>query len=360
MSDSTREIRSALRTILADHSTADAVLAAETEGWNESLWNVLDQNGFGTIAVSEQIGGSGGSVADACAVLQEMGRSAASVPFAEHALLAGWLLALGNRALPEGVLTVIHDVSDMTVERTGDGITVSGEAKHVAWASASSHVLAAVQVDDAPLALMLPTADLSVGEGMNLAQEQRRRVFADAVSVPSDNIWELPADALEQLRLRGALSRAALIAGALERVSELTVRYTSEREQFGKPIGRFQAVQRHIVRLAEMAQQAAMATTVAALCAGDRLEFFETASAKIIAGECASGGTAAAHQAHGAIGMTKEYELGQLSRRLWSWRDEHGHERFWAGELGSRMAQAGADELWPRIATGLVDSGDRS
>lgn len=356
MSDNVIEIRSALRSILNDHSSAEAVLAAEEQGWNESLWNVLNDGGFATIAVDEAIGGSGGSIAEACAVLHELARHAASVPFAEHALLAGWLLALGKRELPEGVLTVVEDASGLSADRAGDVLTVSGAAKNVAWAAASAHVLAVLQIDGTLSVVMLPSSELTIGSGSNLAQEQRCTISADGVSVPAENVWQVPANTHEQLRLRGGLSRAALITGALERVSELTVRYTSEREQFGRPIARFQAVQRHIVRLTEMAQQAAMATNVAALNAGQELEFFDTASAKIVANECASGGTAAAHQAHGAIGMTKEYELGQLSRRLWSWRDEYGHERIWSGELGRRLAADGADALWPRIATGLIEA----
>lgn len=356
MSENTSEIRSALRAILADHSSTEAVVAAETEGWNEPLWKVLCDGGFAAIAVPEQYGGSGGTVADACTVLHELGRSAASVPFAEHALLAGWLLAQGGRDLPDGVLTVIDDVSGLRASRTGDAITVTGTARQVPWASASAAVLAILDINDQSTALLLPTVDLTVGGGMNLAQEQLRTVTIDNVVVPAQNAWPVPANASEQLRLRGALSRAALMAGALERTTELTVRYTSEREQFGRPIGRFQAVQRHVVRLAEAAQQAAMAATVTALNADDEIDFFEAASAKIVTGECASAGTAAAHQAHGAIGMTKEYELGQLSRRLWSWRDEYGHERAWARELGARLADAGADALWPRIASGLNNS----
>ena len=54
--------------------------------------------------------------------------------------------------------------------------------------------------------------------------------------------------------------------------------------------------------------------------------------------------------------MTKEYELGQLSRRLWSWRDEFGGERYWSRELGRQLAAEGADALWPRISTGLVEA----
>jgi acyl-CoA dehydrogenase len=54
--------------------------------------------------------------------------------------------------------------------------------------------------------------------------------------------------------------------------------------------------------------------------------------------------------------MTKEYELGQLSRRLWSWRDEFGGERSWSRELGRQLADDGADALWPHISAGLVSA----
>jgi acyl-CoA dehydrogenase len=52
--------------------------------------------------------------------------------------------------------------------------------------------------------------------------------------------------------------------------------------------------------------------------------------------------------------MTKEYELGQLTRRLWSWRDEFGGERCWSRELGRRLAAEGADALWPGISVGVL------
>ncbi|WP_134323369.1 acyl-CoA dehydrogenase family protein [Cumulibacter soli] len=352
MSENVQEIRSALRPILADHSSPDEVVAAESAGWNSTLWSVLCEGGFATISVPEQYDGSGGSIADACAVLHELGRSASSVPFAEHALLAGWLLAIGKRSLPDGVLTVIDDPTELQVARTGDAFTVTGTARHVPWASVSAAILAILDIDDQSTAVLLPTEELQLDEQVNLAQEQRRTVVLHNVVVPAKNTWPVPADTAEQLRLRGALSRAALMAGALERATELTVRYTAEREQFGRPIGRFQAVERHVVRLAEAAQQAVMAVAVAGINAHEEIDFFDAASAKIVVGECASTGTAAAHQAHGAIGMTKEYELGQLSRRLWSWRDEYGDEREWARKLGARVSDAGAEALWPRIATG--------
>ena len=60
-------------------------------------------------------------------------------------------------------------------------------------------------------------------------------------------------------------------------------------------------------------------------------------------------GTRAAHQAHGAMGVTREYPLHQLTRRLWSWRHEWGTTKEWRRELGSLVEAAGADGLFDLI-----------
>ena len=67
----------------------------------------------------------------------------------------------------------------------------------------------------------------------------------------------------EALRYRGALTRVALMAGALERMSEMTVAYTGERRQFGRPVSRFQAVQQHLVTGAQQSALVSMAAHVA-------------------------------------------------------------------------------------------------
>jgi acyl-CoA dehydrogenase len=79
---------------------------------------------------------------------------------------------------------------------------------------------------------------------------------------------------------------------------------------------------------------------------------FEIAAAKTLAGQAAATATRAAHQAHGAMGMTQEYPLHHLSRRLWSWRQEYGDDVFWSGRLGRAVAAAGADQLYPAITGG--------
>ena len=143
---------------------------------------------------------------------------------------------------------------------------------------------------------------------MNLAGEPRDTVVfedaePDAVADAPDGI---DADAL---LFRGALTRAGLMAGALLAMSDLTVEYTSERRQFGQAVGRFQAVQAHLVRCAEEAALVDLAVQVAAREADRGDARFEIASAKLLADDVARIATRAAHQAHGAIGMTQEPRL---------------------------------------------------
>ena len=154
------------------------------------------------------------------------------------------------------------------------------------------------------------------------------------------------------------MSRVALMAGALERMSEITIEYTNERRQFGKAVATFQAVQEHLVHAAQDAAVVSMAATAmaGALARGDAR--FEIAAAKLLATRAATSATRAAHQAHGAMGMTREYPLHHFSRRLWSWRSEYGDERFWGATLGRAVAAAGADALYPVVTGGstvLVD-----
>ena len=341
--------------LFRDLCTPQDVVAAEATGWSERLWTALTESGFPLVSVPEEAGGSGGDVADACALLTVAGRFAAPVPLAETGLLGGWALAAAGLELPEGPLSVAVGRPEDTVRLTGRRLTA--RLSRVPWGGRSDRVVAFAESGGQRFVVSAPPAAATVTPGRNLAAEPRDTLVWDDVELPDDAVAPAPpgVDAAA-LRLRGALARAALIAGALARVSELTVRYTGERQQFGRPVARFQAVQAHLVSIAEEAQLAGLAVQVAALNARPDPSFLDVAAAKAAAGEAATIAARASHQAHGAIGMTKEYELGQLSRRLWSWRDEFGGERYWSRELGRQLAAEGADALWPRISTGLVEA----
>jgi acyl-CoA dehydrogenase len=153
----------------------------------------------------------------------------------------------------------------------------------------------------------------------------------------------------------GAVARAAQMAGALQAILDLSVAYANERIAFEKPIGRFQAVQHSLARLAGEAAAAIAAAGSAAdalssaNCFDDAV-LLEAASAKVRVGEAATAGTAIAHQVHGAIGLSLEYPLHHYTQRLWAWRDDFGHESYWAARLGQVVSGRGADQLWPLLS----------
>ncbi len=147
---------------------------------------------------------------------------------------------------------------------------------------------------------------------------------------------------------RGALMRSIQIAGALERVRDMTVQYAAERRQFGQPLNRFQAVQQ---QLAEMAGEVALAGAAVDAAVADPLSPKHVAAAKVVAGHAAGRVAAIAHQVHGAIGFTHEHQLRRWTLKLWEWRDQFGTESAWSEALGDLLAHSGGDRLW-EVVTG--------
>jgi acyl-CoA dehydrogenase len=209
----------------------------------------------------------------------------------------------------------------------------------VPWGRRAEQVLATGPAGVYPISIT------AVENGSNLAGEPR-----DQVSGSAGELLPGTRNAYELL----ALARTMQMAGGLERVLDLSLQYVTEREQFGRPIAKFQAVQHN---LAVMAAETAAAIRCADAAADaldrddDQRLLLEIAAAKARVGEACGIVAELAHQAHGAMGFTYEHQLHHFSRRLWAWRDEYGAESFWQRRLGSALAAAGADALWDFIAT---------
>jgi acyl-CoA dehydrogenase len=221
----------------------------------------------------------------------------------------------------------------------------------VPWARADDQVVVLVTDGTTPMVAVIDRADVGVEPAVNLAGEPRDSVTFDAVAPRALAPAAAGVDA-GALQLRGALSRVALMAGALERLSELTVEYTDGRRQFGKAVGTFQAVQAHLVHGAQDAVLVSVALAAAARATEVGSDRFAITAAKVLADQAASTATRHAHQAHGAMGMTREYPLHHLTRRLWSWRSEFGDERRGSRALGEVVVAAGPDQLYPLITGG--------
>jgi acyl-CoA dehydrogenase len=279
------------------------------------------------------------------AVLRSVGRHAAPVPMAETGVLAGWLLAAGGLPVVVGPASVVADPAALRI--TGD--RVEGESV-VAWGLRSSVIAGLVLRADGWMVVSARPEQLSITPARNLAGEPRDTVRWD---VPLKDLDHAPAPAGvdgDALRARGALSRVVLMAGAMDAACRRTVDYAHARRQFGRPIAGFQAVQQHLVVTAQCAIRASMAADLAVRAMTRGPARFEIAAAKVVADEAAAQATRSAHQVHGAMGLTREYPLHHLSRRLWAWRHEYGRAQGWRRQLGAEVAAAGADELFPTVA----------
>jgi acyl-CoA dehydrogenase len=146
-----------------------------------------------------------------------------------------------------------------------------------------------------------------------------------------------------------ALAAVALASGALQRCLDMSIEHANTRVQFGKPLGKQQAVQQSLALLAEEVAVVAVATQAAAVARDKGDAEFEIACAKLRTNRAIGMGTAIAHQVHGAIGFTQDYPLHHYTRALIGWRSRYGSEAHWAAHLGSVAAGLGGRGLWHEL-----------
>jgi acyl-CoA dehydrogenase len=339
--------------IFGDLADAQTINRDKKDGWKAPLWQALSEAGLPLSWVAEEYGGSGASLAEGFAVLSAAGRFAIGVPLAET-MLAGWLLSQARIASPGGEMTVAPAGPKDRITLNADG-TLSGRARGIPFAREAKHiaVLAHDSSGKASVALV-EVAKCRIEHNLNLGGDSNDTVTFDRATPiavkPAPESFDLTS-----LLLMGAVMRSLQIAGSLESMLEISVRYSNERVAFEKKISKFQAVQHNLAKLAgESAAALAAATSAAdafATGAAPDAAFLEAASAKIRCSEAAEKAAAIAHQVHGAIGFTIEHILHRYTLRALAWRDDFGSESYWAVELGKRVAANGADELWPLVAS---------
>jgi acyl-CoA dehydrogenase len=336
---------------LADPQTVNRAKDGAKSTWKAPLWKALADAGLPLAWVPEALGGSGASVADGFAVLGAAGRFALAVPLAET-MLAGWLLSRAGLQAPAGAMTVAPARPLDRIKLGSDG-TLSGRAIGVPFAAEAQHITVLADSDKGAAVALVAAKDCRLDAGQTPAGDASNTVSFDRVkplrSAPA------PIDR-NALMLMGAAMRAVQTAGALEAILAMSVGYANERVAFERRIGKFQAVQQNLARLAgevaaALAVSGSAADTLSQNDAFDDTAFLEAASSKIRCAEAATEGAAIAHQVFGAIGFTKEHVLHRFTLRMLAWRDDFGNESWWAAELGKHVAKRGADEFWPMVAS---------
>jgi len=329
--------------------TAESILGAAPSAdrdWDASAWAALEQSGLTTVNVPEALGGGGGTLREAAEVVRVAGARSVRVPIAEAALVGGWLLAAAGLPVPAGPLTAALDSAGLTVDAAG---TLSGTVRRVPYARIAASVVLLADGPSGRVVVVVPSAG-TLTEGANLAGEPRDDLVLDGVTLTAS----APVDAAvaAELPLRAALSRVVLAAGAGQTALELVLRHVREREQFGRPIATFQAVQQLVAELAGEVATVTLGSEAALLAmASDDKDYaaMSVASARVVAADASTRIAAIAHQLVAGIGVTREHALHRSTTRLWAWREEGGTEGIWADRLADRALNPSAPSLWQQV-----------
>lgn len=341
---------STIERFFQDTVDTEQVLLAEKDGWNGTLWTSLDELGFTYAMVAESAGGAGASWSDLCGVARFAGSYALPLPLCES-IFVNYLLCKCDIAPLTGVLS-FSAKSELRL----DGDKLNGVLHDVPWGRYTQHIIAVVPKDDCNHLVVLSREQIKIRkEACNVAGEARDSFVVENISPVFCAVLPAPISS-NVLMQGGAMLRSAQMAGAMHKAMTISHEYASERVQFGRPIGSFQAIQHQLAQMAEHVSASVIAAEAGFSASSDTIDVLGVCTAKICTSEAAGVGASIAHAVHGAIGFTHEYPLHLLTRRLWSWRSEFGSETYWAKQLGDAVCKHGADNFWPAVTAGHFDT----
>lgn len=306
----------ACKALLTKHCTPAVVRAIEAGQPHAALWHTLEDSGFMQALVPESAGGAGLSLAEVYPVLESCGAFAVPVPLGET-LLARGVMATAGVSAPRGavVLATGHWASDGRLHCAQVRCGAKADGVLLAWGGECRLLPAAA-------------ADMqAAGFCMDVQMDWPRSVWDGAQVVPGVH---------DLVTLQAALY-AAQLAGALMAVFSRTLQYANERQQFGKPIGKFQAIQHQLSLMSEHAFAARMAAQLGLRTPGLVPDRLRVAMAKARTSEAALEVAGLSHSIHGAIGFTREFDLQLYTRRLHAWRQAAGSESYWHDVMGQAL-----------------------
>lgn len=308
-SEDQRLLADGVRGFLAGECTAEHVQQAWTDGPSRTRWKALAGLGVVGMLADEQHGGMGMDEVDLALVLEEAGWAGLPEPLAEVTAVAVPLLAAVGGDVAEDLL----------------GAVAAGEVVAVPALAADpfpAHVAGADRVllqrgDDL---LVASPGDLELQERPNVDHARPTVEVSGGVPSGATVVATGVRDELALAAARGTWAAAAQLVGAGRRMIDLATEYAGQREQFGRPIGSFQAVKHHLASALVAVEFARPLVHRAAhsLATGDDRAPLHAAMAKAVAAEAAEQAAQASLQVHGAIGYTWEHQLHLWMKRTWS------------------------------------------
>ena len=326
--------------IFKDKVEKETVDLLEENKWAEDVWRLLLENELHHVAVSEDDGGAGGDIEDLFALYVLVGKYAAPVPFIEHTLSNFLLQQVDLKGCVQ--LTTYSITNPLQLK----GNVLTGTLKHVGWAQYAEKIVTVAQEGSQQFIVVANLQDALLKNTTNLAAEPRSEVvFENLKALNKVPITEKQYDVFKKFVTAASVSK---MNGALTTAFQLSVQFSNEREQFGRPIHRFQLVQQHLANMAgEQTLMTVAVNNILTLLADGREEN-EVAYARLRMDDASRTVATSAHQVHAAIGVTHEHRLHHYTRRLWAWRDEEFTARYWKKQLAQQLLETKLD-LWESI-----------
>jgi alkylation response protein AidB-like acyl-CoA dehydrogenase len=356
-------LREMVRRVCAEHVPLDVVRSLEDDptGYSPDFWKQLGELGLLGLLIPEEYGGADMSLLDAAIVYEELGRSLAPTPhFVSSVLGAGVLMAAGSDAqkqewLPkvaggEAILTPAWNEPErgygaegvqLAATKDGDDYVLTGAKRHVHFATSATFMIVLARTgegaDGIDLFLVDPNADgVTLTQQLSMASDTQYRADFDGVRVSAANRVGAAGSgwsSWEQVMLEGIILASAQANGGAEQALEITTEYAKEREQFGKPLGAFQAISHYLADAATNVAGAKTLTYEAAWAHDEGRSIGRLAPmAKLFACQTYRDLTAMAEQVWGGVAFTIEYDIQLYFRRakqlqLAWWDTRHLEER---------------------------------
>ncbi len=307
----------AFNDLLSGQCGPDAVRHLEAHPTDRTLWQNLADSGFADALLPEDAGGAELPLEQAFGLWELCGRYSLPLPLPET-MWARTLLHSSGTKCPSGPIGLgLGALPDQWGELVAD----------VSAGRCCDHVL--VRAPSGLLLLPVVRAHIQPhGLGLDARMTWSGPVWQEATPIAvGDN----------DLNTAQALLASAQISGALMKVFEQSLEYANQRHQFGKPIGKFQAIQHNLSLMAEQVFAARMAAQLACQGPLHQVHLLRVAVAKARTSMAAQQVADLAHGLHGAIGFTSEFDLQLRTRRLHAWRQCAGAESHWQNVVGSAM-----------------------
>jgi alkylation response protein AidB-like acyl-CoA dehydrogenase len=364
-------LRDSAARFLANECPYDRVKQLEetAEGYDPALWQKVAELGWTGLPFPEEYGGYGSTFLDLVIIEEQIGKFVFPSPFFSTVVQCGFAILEGGTEeqkadllarISEGslIMALAHydedgsfapELINMTAKPEGEGYALNGTKCIVMDANIAHKLLVAAKAGNAGLSLFIVDTDapgLTVTKIPTVGKDNTCVVEFKNVKVPKEAILGTPGNGvavLEKMYAKAAVCRCAEMVGGCKVSIDMTADYAKQREQYGRPIGGYQAIQHYMANML-LAYDTSSNYLYRVACLVDEGQDFalEAAALKAHVNQNFRFITERAVQIHGAIGTTREADIALFYRRVFTYEPSCGDTEYHYEKVAQNLLKGGA------------------